>query len=559
MRCYYEELGLARDSNESDIKTAYRKLALRWHPDKNPDCLAEAKERFQLIQQAYEVLSDAQERAWYDNHRDQILRGKNSEYSENSLDVFQYFTSSCYKGFGNDDQSFYSVYRDVFNNIASEDLEFMDSDDELGAPQFGNADSSYEDVVGPFYAYWMSYSTKKTYEWLCPYDVREIKERFILRKVEKEMKKIVQAARKERNEEVRNLVSFVRKRDRRLQAYRRVLEERAEANRLKQEEQRKQHLRERQEQLAAVRANKVANDGYEEQLRQLEQQYGSDSDIYTDEEEEDEEDEDDADHQEEDDEEDAELDELEYVDDLYCVACNKSFKNAGARSNHEESKKHRDNVERLRQEMESEEQEFNEHNESLNATEESLAELQLNGSHETADSDQLEEELIEQQQSKRNKKNKKSKKAAPKAVAVHSDDDEEAEAPPADFNPAASNSDDAEDDDWSRGKKATKKTRSKNKTTNGKQKVEAEAKPAAEAKSKTASTLPTKSSRDKDDGDDEDAPSTVQHTCVTCKLVFDSKNKLFAHLKKTNHGVYIPKSKPEVEGKPPGKGKGRRK
>lgn len=87
--------------------------------------------------------------------------------------------------------------------IALEDMEFLDGDDHLGlAPEFGTSESNYEEVVGPFYAFWQAYSTKKTYEWLCPYDVREIKERFILRKVEKEMKKIVQAARKDRNEEV---------------------------------------------------------------------------------------------------------------------------------------------------------------------------------------------------------------------------------------------------------------------------------------------------------------------------------------------------------------------
>ncbi|XP_034478603.1 dnaJ homolog subfamily C member 21 [Drosophila innubila] len=555
MRCYYEELGLGRDSAEGDIKTAYRKLALRWHPDKNPDCLEEAKERFQLIQQAYEVLSDAQERAWYDNHREQILRGKNSEYSENCLDVFQYFTGSCYKGYGNDAQGFYSVYRDVFNNIASEDIEFMDGDDELRAPQFGNADSSYEDVVGPFYAYWLSYSTKKTYEWLCPYDVRDIKERFILRKVEKEMRKIVQNARKERNEEVRNLVSFVRKRDRRVLAYRRVLEERAEANRLKQEEKRKEQLRKRQEQLAAVRANKVVNDGYEEQLRQLEQQYGSDSDIYTDEDDEESDDVDEgsktADSNEEQDEVESEL---EYVDDLYCVACNKSFKNAKARANHKESKKHRDNVERLRQQMETEEQEFNGHNDSLEATEESLADLNLNGNHETDPSDQLDlgsEDSAEKQPNKRSKKSKKSKKAAPKAVVESEDEEEEAVVQPVELNAAASNTEDEDDDDWSRGKKSAKKAKTRNKTTTGKQKIETEAKPPTENKSKpTAATI----------RDDEAASCGMQHTCVTCKLVFDSKNKLFAHLKKTNHGVYIPKSKPEVEGKPPGgKGKGRRK
>ncbi|KAL7737584.1 hypothetical protein ACLKA6_007698 [Drosophila palustris] len=558
MRCYYEELGLGRDSAESDIKSAYRKLALRWHPDKNPDCLEEAKERFQLIQQAYEVLSDAQERAWYDNHREQILRGKNSEYSENCLDVFQYFTGSCYKGYGNDAQGFYSVYRDVFNNIASEDLEFMDSDDELGAPQFGNADSSYEEVVGPFYAYWLSYSTKKTYEWLCPYDVRDIKERFILRKVEKEMKKIVQNARKERNEEVRNLVSFVRKRDRRVLAYKRVLEERAEANRLKHEEKRKDQLRKRQEQLAAVRANKVVNDGYEEQLRQLEQQYGSDSDIYTDEDDEEESDDDEEDSKEAEASDQDEVEsELEFVDDLYCVACNKSFKNAKARANHEESKKHRDNVERLRQQMETEEQEFNEQNDSLNATEESLADLNLNGNHETDQSDQVDlasDDSAAKQQSKRSKKSKKSKKPAPKAV-IESEDEDEAAAQPVELNAAPSNTEDEDDDDWSRGKKPAKKPKTRSKMTNGKQKIETEAKPPTEVKPKPA-TMATAAAKSRDD---ETTSCGVQHTCVTCKLVFDSKNKLFAHLKKTNHGVYIPKAKPEVDGKPPGKGKGRRK
>ncbi|XP_017120230.1 dnaJ homolog subfamily C member 21 [Drosophila elegans] len=537
MRCYYEELELQRDAKDGDIKTAYRKMALRWHPDKNPDSLAEAKERFQLIQQAYEVLSDPQERSWYDNHREQILRGKNSEYAENCLDVFQFFTSSCYKGYGDDEQGFYRVYTDVFVKIALEDMEFMDEDDRLGmAPDFGHAHSSYEEVVGPFYAFWQAYSTRKTYEWLCPYDVREIKERFILRKVEKEMKKIVQAARKERNEEVRNLVNFVRKRDRRVQAYRRVLEERAEANRLKQEEKRKEQLRKRQEALAAVRENKVFNEGYEEQLKQLEQQYGSDSDDYTDEDEDAEVGED----SEDDIDPEADKFEVEYVDDLYCVACNKTFKNAKARANHEESKKHRDNVERLCQEMEEEEEAFNDasHEDSLNGVEESLGELQV-------DEAQLSSEEVSTL-SKRNKKNKKSRKSAAKQVEEEASDGPEE---PIDLKAAISES---EDEDWSKGKKGARKSKSKKAAAS---KAKPADQTAPEPIPNESKAIPTSASKS---GDEDLDPTKPQHTCVTCRLIFDSKNKLFAHLKKTNHGVYIPKAKPDVEGKPPGKSKGKR-
>ncbi|XP_017070426.2 dnaJ homolog subfamily C member 21 [Drosophila eugracilis] len=534
MRCYYDELELRRDANDGDIKTAYRKMALRWHPDKNLDRLAEAKNRFQLIQQAYEVLSDPQERSWYDNHREQILRGKNSEYSENCLDVFQFFTSSCYKGYGDDDHGFYHVYTQVFVQIASEDIEFMDENDRLGmAPDFGHANSSYEEVVGPFYAFWQAYSTRKTYEWLCPYDVREIKERFILRKVEKEMKKIVQSARKERNEEVRNLVNFVRKRDRRVQAYRRVLEERAEANRLKQEEKRKDQLRKRQEELAAVTENKVFNEGYEEQLKQLEQQYESESDGYTDE---------DVDGENTEQEVNGEFKnfEVEYVDDLYCVACNKTFKNANARGNHEESKKHRENVSRMCQEMEEEEEAFNEKSQedSVSDVEELLDEFKIDDD-EISGGEALSEE--DSPLTKRNKRNKKSKKSAARQAQEEAGDGLDQSL---DFKSTKSES---EDENWSKGKRTAKKSKSKKSALI---KIK-QAEPTIEEST-------PKKANDAQKGCDEDIdPSKPQHSCVTCRLVFDSKNKLFTHLKKTNHGVYIPKAKPDVEGKP-GKSKGKR-
>jgi molecular chaperone DnaJ len=64
-RDYYEVLGVARDAGDQDIKSAYRKLALKHHPDRNPGN-AEAEERFKEAAEAYSVLADAEKRAAYD-------------------------------------------------------------------------------------------------------------------------------------------------------------------------------------------------------------------------------------------------------------------------------------------------------------------------------------------------------------------------------------------------------------------------------------------------------------------------------------------------------------
>src|SRR4051795_810303 len=64
-RDYYEVLGLSRGASEAEIKSAYRKLAVRHHPDKNPGD-AEAEEKFKEAAEAYSVLSDADKRARYD-------------------------------------------------------------------------------------------------------------------------------------------------------------------------------------------------------------------------------------------------------------------------------------------------------------------------------------------------------------------------------------------------------------------------------------------------------------------------------------------------------------
>ena len=65
-RDYYEVLGVGRTASDEELKKAYRKLALQWHPDRNPERRAESEERFKELGEAYQVLSDAEKRAAYD-------------------------------------------------------------------------------------------------------------------------------------------------------------------------------------------------------------------------------------------------------------------------------------------------------------------------------------------------------------------------------------------------------------------------------------------------------------------------------------------------------------
>jgi len=63
---YYEVLGVNRDASAEEIKSAYRKAAMKWHPDRNPDKKSEAEDKFRQASEAYSVLSDAQKRSVYD-------------------------------------------------------------------------------------------------------------------------------------------------------------------------------------------------------------------------------------------------------------------------------------------------------------------------------------------------------------------------------------------------------------------------------------------------------------------------------------------------------------
>jgi len=91
---YYEVLGLTRSASISEIKTAYRRLALKWHPDKNPNNVSEAEEKFKLIGEAFATLSDENKRREYDN-KDRTTFGFKDFHSDFSFasanDLFRQF------------------------------------------------------------------------------------------------------------------------------------------------------------------------------------------------------------------------------------------------------------------------------------------------------------------------------------------------------------------------------------------------------------------------------------------------------------------------------------
>jgi molecular chaperone DnaJ len=91
-RDYYEVLGVAKDASADEIKRAYRRMAMKYHPDKNPDN-KEAEAKFKECAEAYEVLSDAEKRKRYDQFGHEGLRGTGMhDFSRmNVEDIFSMF------------------------------------------------------------------------------------------------------------------------------------------------------------------------------------------------------------------------------------------------------------------------------------------------------------------------------------------------------------------------------------------------------------------------------------------------------------------------------------
>src|SRR4249920_4015717 len=100
-RDYYEVLGVNRDCTEEDLKKSYRRLAMKWHPDRNPDN-PKAEEHFKEAKEAYEILTDGSKRAAYDQFGhagvDQAAAGAGAGFSGNFADAFGDIFSDIFGG-----------------------------------------------------------------------------------------------------------------------------------------------------------------------------------------------------------------------------------------------------------------------------------------------------------------------------------------------------------------------------------------------------------------------------------------------------------------------------
>jgi DnaJ family protein A protein 5 len=345
IKCHYDVLNVPRDADVATIKKHHRKMALKYHPDKNMGDQS-ATEYFQLVQQAYECLSDPQERKWYDEHRESILAGWSASSGGDKadlhmlFDVVHFMHAGCYSGYHNETGGFFNVYATVFSEIASGERKQDALLVELPT-NFGNGDTEWQDVLN-FYQSWESFVSVLNFAWEDKYNVHEdAPDRRVRRLMEEENKKARRVAKRKYNADILALVAFVKRRDPRVQNKRAEMEVQKEEQEQRQRDQAVQRKYQQQEAKQAWREKGQKEMEEIEEDDRLAGRFRLDDDL-------------------EDNEEEETKREEEPEEELAvwrCECCQKDFESEGQLGNHMKSKKHKKVAERKKDQQEANQQE----------------------------------------------------------------------------------------------------------------------------------------------------------------------------------------------------------
>ena len=493
---------------------------------------------FAEVQSAYEVLSDPQERAWYDSHRSAILRGEGEDAGEHyehnvrvttSADIMRVFTKfNARMDFSDSTNGFFTVLRNTFDTLAEEEAMACDWEglEPIRYPTFGHAKDGYEEVVRPFYAIWNGFATRKTFSWMDVYRYADAPDRRVRRMMEKENKRFRDEGIREFNATVRSLVQFVRKRDPR---YVPNTQTEAERQKIIRDAATAQAARSR----AANRAKAAQQESIPNWTRNDDPIEGEVS----------------------------KEEEQEPEEQLECVVCRKTFKSENQFEAHERSKKHSKAVQRLQREMRTEDK-------ALNLNDQDGIESPPAGEADVLPDNEGTRDLDagKERRAPNLDVTEQAGNAGTLPVNVNDSSDITAELPPMEKKPSAPASDTSStssiDDDYVSREKIEERilgdvedahtglSTPQSIVDDLSQKLANGSLDHSEADSASRPKLgKAKEKRAKKAAQQSASSATTEFQCTACNTGFPSKTRLFSHIKEFGHAQPVPRAAKGGKGK----------